>query len=110
MGKLLRALIIEDHEDDTELMLRELRQSGYEVEFECVETAAAMQTVLTEKAWDVVLSDYSMSRFNALEALKLLKANGLDLPFIIISSSVGEETVVSAVKAGAHDFLVKGNF
>ena len=110
MGKLLRALIIEDSEDDAQLLLRELRHIGYEVEFERVETAEAMQAVLPEKAWDLVLSDYTMPKFSALQALEVLKASHLDLPFIIISGTIGEETAVAALKAGANDFLVKGKF
>src|SRR5689334_8521727 len=108
MGKPLRVLIIEDSEDDTQLILRELRSIGYEVEHERVETSQAMQIVLTEKPWDLILSDYTMPRFSALQALGVLKAHRLDLPFIIISGTIGEESAVAALKAGAHDFLVKG--
>ena len=110
MGKPLRVLIIEDSEDDAQLLLRELRRGGYEVEFERVETAQAMQSALTQKTWDLILSDYSLPTFNARQALEALKASGLDLPFIIISGTIGEETAVAALKAGAHDFLVKGKF
>lgn len=110
MGKPLRVLIIEDSEDDTLLLLRELRRSGYEVEFERVETAPAMQSALSQKTWDLILSDYSMPEFSAPKALELLKASSLDIPFIIISGTIGEETAVAALKAGANDFLVKGKF
>ena len=110
MGKPLRVLIIEDSEDDTLLLLRELKRSGYEVEFERVDTAPAMQSALNQKTWDLILSDYSMPDFNAPSALELLKASGLDLPFIIVSGTIGEETAVAALKAGANDFLVKGKF
>jgi PAS domain S-box-containing protein len=108
MDKHLRALIIEDDEDDSEFMLRELRRSGYDVDFERVDTAEAMKAILPEKNWDLILSDYSMRRFSALEALKVLKARGLDLPFIIISSSAGEDSA-AALEAGANNFLVKEN-
>jgi PAS domain S-box-containing protein len=110
MGKPLRVLIIEDSEDDTQLLLRELRRLGYDIEFERVETADAMRVVLTEKIWDLILSDYSLPLFNALRALEVLKGSGLDVPFIIISGTIGEEAAIAALKAGAHDFLVKGNF
>ena len=110
MGKLLRVLLIEDSEDDTLLLLRELKRSGYELEFERVETASAMQSALSQKTWDLILSDYSMPEFSAPKALELLKASGLDLPFIIISGTIGEESAVAALKAGANDFLVKGKF
>ena len=110
MDKPLRILLIEDSEADTHLLLRELRRSSYQVEFERVETPEAMQSALTQKAWDLVLSDYSLPQFDALRALGVLKASGIDLPFIIISGTIGEETAVAALKAGANDFLVKGKF
>jgi len=109
-GKLLRVLIVEDSEDDALLLLRELRRSGYEVEFDRVDKASDMQLALNEKAWDLILSDFSMPEFNAPQALEVLKASGLDLPFIIVSGTIGEETAVAALKAGANDFLVKGKF
>jgi PAS domain S-box-containing protein len=110
MGKLLRTLIIEDSEDDSQLLLRELQRIGYEVEFERVETDAAMRTMLAEKDWDLILSDYTLPKFNAPQALETLKAGGLDIPFIIISGTIGEETAVAALKAGANDFLIKGKY
>ncbi|HXQ34364.1 MAG TPA: response regulator, partial [Anaerolineales bacterium] len=110
MGKPLRVLILEDSEDDALLLLRELQRSGYEVEFERVDTAPEMQSALNQKTWDFILSDFSMPEFNAPKALELLKASGLDLPFIIVSGTIGEETAVAALKAGANDFLVKGKF
>src|SRR5687767_8764482 len=110
MGRPLRVLIIEDSENDSQLLLHELRRIGYQVEFERVETADAMQAVLPDNTWDLVLSDYTMPKFSALQALEVLKASHLDLPFIIISGTIGEETAVAALKAGANDFLVKGKF
>lgn len=110
MGRSLRVLIIEDSEEDSQLLLRELRRSGYEVEFERVETAEAMQSALTQKTWELILSDYSLPTFSAPQALEVLKASGLDVPFIINSGTIGEESAVAALKAGANDFLVKGKF
>ena len=110
MRRPLRVLIIEDSEEDTGLLLRELRRGGYEVEFERVETAQAMQLALTQKTWDLILSDYTLPAFGAPQALEALKASGLDLPFIIISGTIGEEVAVAALKAGANDFLIKGKF
>ena len=107
MSKPLRLLIIEDSESDALLVLRELKQGGYEVEFERVETSNAMQKALTERNWDLILSDYSLPQFNAPQALEVLKTSGQDLPFIIISGTIGEETAVSSLKAGAHDFVLK---
>jgi len=107
MSKPLRLLLVEDSEHDAELVLHELKRGGYAVEHERVETSNAMQTALTRNRWDLVLSDYSMPRFSAPQALEVLKASGQDLPFIIISGTIGEETAVSSLKAGAHDFVLK---
>src|SRR5712692_2842468 len=68
-----------------------------------------MSAALGRQAWDVVLSDYSMPRFTGLAALAVLKQSGVDLPFILISGTIGEETAVNAMKGGAHDYLMKGN-
>jgi signal transduction histidine kinase len=105
----LRALIVEDSEQDSSLLIRELRRGGYDLSFERVETADAMQAALDNKVWDVVLSDYSMPRFSAPAALALVRGRQLDLPFIIVSGTIGEETAVTSLRAGAHDFLVKGS-
>lgn len=110
MGKRLRPLIIEDSEDDVQLILLELRRNGYDVEFERVETAGAMRAMLTERTWDLILSDHTLPKFDALQALETLKASGLDIPFIIISGTIDEETAIAALKAGANDFIVKGKY
>jgi len=104
----LRVLLIDDSEDDAQLILRELRRGGYEVEYELVETRPAMEAALSKSVWDIVLSDYTMPFFNAMEALETLKATGLDIPFLVLSGTINEETAVTALKAGAHDFLLKG--
>lgn len=109
MSKPLRALIVEDSEQDAVLLVRELRRGGYDLSFERVETPEAMHAALDRDGWDVVLSDYSMPRFSAPAALELVRGHDLDLPFIIISGTVGEETAVASLRAGAHDFLVKGS-
>jgi signal transduction histidine kinase len=108
MAKPLRALIVEDCEPDAELLLAALGAAGYAVTYERVETADTMRAALEHKQWDVVLSDYSLPQFSGPAALETLRATGQDLPFIIISGTIGEETAVSALKSGAHDFLVKG--
>ncbi len=109
MNTKLRALLVEDSEDDAELLVRELRRGGYDVTYKRVDTAAAMRDALEEKPWDIILSDFSMPQFNGLMALEILQQSSLDLPFIIISGSIGETTAVAVMKAGAHDYLMKDN-
>ncbi|HEX3867782.1 MAG TPA: response regulator [Gemmatimonadaceae bacterium] len=106
MGRPLHALIVEDNPLDAELLLRVLRR-GYDVTYERVETPEAMSEALSRTHWDIVLSDYSMPRFNAPAALALVRARKLDLPFIIISGTVGEDVAVEALHAGAQDFMAK---
>lgn len=108
MGKPLRVLLVEDSEDDAELLLRELAHSGYQVQHARVETAEALRVALAADRWDVVLADYTMPELDAQTALAILKESASDVPFIIVSGAIGEETAVGALKAGAHDFLVKG--
>jgi signal transduction histidine kinase len=108
VAKELRVLLVEDSDDDAQLLSRELRHGGYDVEYERVETQPAMRAALSQKTWDIILCDYTLPQFNAMDALGLLKETGLDLPFIITSGTISEETAVTALKAGAHDFIVKG--
>jgi len=110
METALRVLILDDSEDDTLLLVRELKRGGYAPTYERADTALAMHTALAGQSWDIILSDYSMPAFSALDALALLHDVGLDLPFIIVSGTLNEVMAVDALKAGAHDFVVKGNF
>jgi signal transduction histidine kinase/FixJ family two-component response regulator len=105
----LRVLIVEDSEDDTILVMRKLRHGGYDPTFERVDTPEAFIAALARQTWDVVIADYSMPHFSGLGALTLLKESGLDLPFIIVSGAIGEDIAVSAMKAGAHDYVMKDN-
>jgi PAS domain S-box-containing protein len=105
----LHVLIVEDSEDDMLLMLRELRRGGYQLDAVRVETAAEMQAALDRQSWDLVIADYTLPAFSAPEALQLLQHQQQDLPFIIVSGTIGEETAVAAMKAGAHDYITKGN-
>jgi signal transduction histidine kinase len=109
VSKQLSALIVEDSEQDAALLVRELRRGGYDLNFDRVETPDAMSTALDKRPWDIVLSDYSMPRFSAPAALALVRERNLDLPFIIISGTVGEEIAVASLRAGAHDFMIKGS-
>jgi PAS domain S-box-containing protein len=101
--------MVEDSDDDAQLVIRELRRGGYEVDHERVDTAHDMETALASQSWDLIICDYSMPTFNAPQALQILKGMEIDIPFIIVSGTIGEETAVAALKAGAHDFLIKGN-
>src|SRR5687767_13419549 len=100
MGNLLRVLIVEDSENDSEVMLRELRRGGYEVEHKRVETRSAMQAALSQGGWDLVLCDYTLPHLSARDALQALQASELDLPFIVISGTIAEESAVEMLKAG----------
>jgi two-component system cell cycle sensor histidine kinase/response regulator CckA len=102
----LRILMVEDSATDAKLVIKEVRPTGRSVEFERVDTAEAMRAAL-ERELDVVISDWSMPRFSAPAALAILKEKGLDLPFIIVSGTIGEDTAVEAMRAGAHDFVLK---
>ena len=105
--KSLRALIADDSENDVLLLLRALRKAGYEPVYERVSSAAGMKAALQRQAWDIVISDYEMPNFGGFEALQVLKESGHDLPFILVSAVVSEETAVAAMKAGAHDYMMK---
>src|SRR5713226_5792151 len=108
MSRLLRVLIVEDSVDDAALLVREIRRARWEVVSERVETAAAMRAALAQQSWDIVISDYSMPHFSAPAALKMVQEARLDLPFIIVSGAIGEDSAVAAMKDGAHDYLMKG--
>ncbi|HXF49705.1 MAG TPA: PAS domain S-box protein [Verrucomicrobiae bacterium] len=109
MAKPLRVLIAEDSENDALLMVKELERGGFAPVFERVETAQAMTAALGRANWDVVLADYLMPGFTALDALSVLRMSGLDLPFLVVSGSIGEEIAVEAMRAGAHDYIMKDN-
>jgi len=109
MSAPLRILMVEDSAHDAELTARALRRSGCELTFERVESAEAMRAALLTEKWDLVIADYSMPRFNGLAALKLLREQGLDLPFILVSGTVGEHVAVEAMKSGAGDYVLKNN-
>jgi signal transduction histidine kinase len=103
----LQVLFVEDSENDAALLQLELERAGYETNCRRVETADSMDAALEEQRWDFVIADYVMPRFGGLEALALVKRKGLDLPFIIVSGHITEDTAVAAMKAGAHDYVMK---
>jgi diguanylate cyclase (GGDEF)-like protein/PAS domain S-box-containing protein len=105
----LAVLIVEDSENDALLIIHLLRKAGYEVAFERVETAEEMRSALEKGTWDIVISDYNLPQFSGPAALELLKSVQVDLPFIVVSGVIGEESAVALMKAGAHDYLLKAN-
>jgi len=108
MGIPLSVLIVEDSEDDARLLVRELKRGGYELTQEQVYTATAMQAALDRQVWDLVIGDFSMPNFSGLEALSLVRERGLDVPYICLSGTISEELAVAAMKAGANDWVTKG--
>jgi signal transduction histidine kinase/DNA-binding response OmpR family regulator len=107
VGERIRVLVVEDLEDDLELLLLGLRHGGFDVTHERVVRADEMRAALRQRAWDIVISDFALPSFGALEALAVLKESGQDLPFIVLSGTIGEERAVEALRQGAHDFVVK---
>ena len=109
MSRPLRVLLVEDQEDDTLLVLRALQAGGFRPESKRVETPEAMASALAEGSWDIVISDYAMPKFSGSDALALVRESGLDVPFIVVSGTIGEDVAVSTMKAGANDYLMKGH-
>lgn len=108
MSTPLRVLVVEDSEFDARMLIRLLNRGGYETEHRRVETAEELRDALRSD-WDLVLSDYNLPGFNAPQALAIYQEHNLDMPFIIISGGIGEDIAVASMKAGAHDYLMKGN-
>ncbi len=109
MGRMLCVLNIEDSEDDAAIIQHALAEGGYELVFKRIDSAVAMRSALKESSWDCVVSDYKLPQFSGMEALALLRETALDIPFIIVSGAIGEETAIGALKAGAHDYIMKGH-
>jgi two-component system, cell cycle sensor histidine kinase and response regulator CckA len=105
----LRLLLVEDCEADALLLIHQLEQGGFAVQWERVETAAQMRAALEQRAWDLVIADYAVPGFEAPAALALLQQTGRDIPFLVVSGAIGEERAVAMMKAGAKDFLTKQN-
>jgi signal transduction histidine kinase/DNA-binding response OmpR family regulator len=109
MAVPLRVLLFEDSQADAELLLRELRRGGYEPFHRRVYTPEAAREALQSESWSLIVSDYSMPRFSALDALEILQRSRLDIPFIVVSGTIGEDVAVTTMKRGAHDYFIKGN-
>lgn len=107
--KPLKVLVIEDSEVDALLLVEQLRAGGYAPDARRVDNAEDLMEALEKQAWDVIFSDHSMPRFSSTEALEIVRSSALDVPFIIVSGVIGEEAAVAAMRAGAQDYLMKGN-
>jgi signal transduction histidine kinase len=103
----VRVLLVEDSPEDAELVLHELERGGYRVISERVETERGLDAALDAGGWDIVLSDYAMPEFSGIDALDRVRARDLDLPFILVSGTIGEDAAVRAMRNGAHDFVLK---
>jgi diguanylate cyclase (GGDEF)-like protein len=105
----LRVLVIEDLEDDALLLVRELSQAHYKPHWRRVDTPEMLAAALDGEEWDIIFADHSMPHFSGVRALTLVRERGLDTPFIFVSGTIGEDTAVAAMKAGAQDYIMKGN-
>ena len=107
MKKRLRLLLCEDMETDAEMIIRQLEKASYEIFFERVETAEDFKMLLYKQEWDIIISDFRIPGFGGPEALSILKQSGMDIPFVLVSGTIGEEIAVNMMKAGANDYLMK---
>jgi PAS domain S-box-containing protein len=105
--KSLRVLVVEDLENDALLLIRELKKGGYNPVYERVETAAAMKKSLKEKQWDIILCDYTLPKFSGPSAIALLREINIDIPILIVSGTIGEETAIECMRLGAQDYIMK---
>ena len=99
----------EDQEDDATLMLRELSRAQFEPEYERLDTEKELVAASEKGGWEIIRSDHVLPQFNSLQALNMLHESGQDLPFIIVSGSIGEDLAVAAMKSGAHDYIIENN-
>ncbi len=107
-GQPIRILVVEDSEPDYELLRATLLRQGLQAQCRRVETRDEMRAALDAEAWDAVVSDHHLPRFSSGEALATLRDSGRELPFIIVSGTIGEDVAVEAMRAGADDYLIKG--
>jgi PAS domain S-box-containing protein len=109
MGKAVKILVVEDSDDDAQLVVRMLRRGGFDPTYRRVQDIEAVRRAFSEERWDAVLSDFRMPSFTGVEALAVFQSFGLDIPFIFVSGTIGEEVAVEAMKAGASDYVMKQN-
>jgi phosphoserine phosphatase RsbU/P len=109
MGKPLRVLIAEDSEDDCQLSVLELQRAGFALTYQRVDTSERMREALARNNWDVIIADYDMPSFTGFDALDLVRGQGLDVPFLIVSGNTTDDIAASALTAGASDCISKHN-
>src|SRR5689334_9218257 len=109
MTTSLRTLIIDDSADDAELLIRELQREGYEISAERTDSEPGLKAALDDQTWDIILCDFHMPRFSGLDALRIVRNRNFEVPFIFVSGAMGEDVAVGAMKAGAQDYVMKGN-
>ncbi|NJN14928.1 MAG: response regulator [Oscillochloris sp.] len=107
MEEPLRVLHIEDSDDDALLVLRALKRGGFNVSVTRIETAEGLSSALARRSWDVIIADYQLPHFGAQEALRIVQQHGADLPFIVVSGTIGEQHAVELMRTGAHDYVMK---
>lgn len=109
MKTKLRLLIVEDSPEDAALIMSHLEQARYELNCDRVETEGGLHQALTRETWDAVLCDFTLPHFSGEMALRIVRAADVDLPFIYVSGTIGEDVAVEAMKSGANDYVLKGN-
>src|SRR3989454_4777282 len=109
MATVLKVLVIEDSEEDTLLMVRELTKAGYSVEFEQTYSAATLAAALEKGGWDIVFSDFTLPGFSGTAALTQVRKHDAEVPFLFTSGTIGEDTAVAAMRTGADDYVMKNN-
>jgi PAS domain S-box-containing protein len=107
MKQPLKLLLVEDSDDDAVLLLQHLKRSGYNIVHQRVDAEEDLKAAIEKQSWDIVISDYAMPGFSGLDALRIVREHRLDVPFLLVSGQIGEDMAVAAMKAGAHDYLMK---
>ncbi len=109
MDKNIKLLLVEDSVDDELLLIRTLKNSGLVFNYKRVETADSFTKELKAQNWDIIISDYALPNFSGRQALNITRSGGFDIPFIIVSGTIGEDIAVEMMRNGANDYIMKGN-
>ena len=106
---MLKVIIVEDSENDTLLVARELRKGGYELDYQRVETAEELNGQLAADRWDLVITDHNLPGLSSIDVLSIVKGSAYNIPVIIVSGEIGEDVAAATMRAGAHDYVMKEN-